>query len=54
MFKSLFEKLLKNLELNIITETKRIEMLSKMDTLNRWNMETGEKFNDIIDRYPIS
>jgi hypothetical protein len=32
----------------------KIKELEYTDVKNRWDLETGDKFNDIIDRYPVS
>lgn len=42
-----FSSLLKILEY-------KIKELDYTDTKKKWNIETGEKFNDIINHYPVS
>jgi hypothetical protein len=46
-FKDFFTSLLKILE-------HRIKELEYTDAKKQWNLKTGEKFNDIINHYPVS
>lgn len=53
----MFKKLYRYFELQVLELEKRLEILEKtsyeVDARKRWNLETGEKFNDIINRYAI-
>lgn len=45
--KSFFTSVLKILE-------HKIKELEYVDTKKKWDLETGEKFNDIINKYPVT
>jgi hypothetical protein len=49
----MFKKISKLLELHILKLLKEIEQIDKINTLDSWNLETGKKFNNIINNYPI-
>lgn len=54
----MFKKLAKILDLHIQVLLKQLEIstkkLSDADSKKQWDLETGEKFNDLVCRYPIS
>jgi hypothetical protein len=54
----MFKKLKDFLELQILILLKELEIktkqLNEIDIKKQWDLETGEKFNDLVCRYPIS
>ena len=54
----MFKKLIKFLELQILVLLKELEIktkqLNEVDAKKQWDLETGEKFNDLVCRYAIS
>lgn len=53
----MFKKIKELLELKILILSKELERLNKTlneDIEEKWHIETGKKFNDLISKYPIS
>lgn len=50
----MFKKLNKILELEISLLEHKLQEINKNNFVRQWNLETGERFNDLINKYPIS
>lgn len=54
----MFKKISKLIELKLIETTRQIEILDKQklkwSAREKWDLETGKKFNDLVSFYPIS
>lgn len=54
----MFEKISKLIELKLIEITREIEILDQQklqwNEREKWDLETGKKFNDLVSCHPIS
>jgi hypothetical protein len=50
----MFKKLNKIIDLKLSILEKELKAYTERDPKKEWNLETGEKFNDLICKYPIS